>query len=1009
VQYKLIHIIVTFAIFFTLPIAIYANDWQQQVNYDIDVTLHETTSTLQGFISIDYTNNSPDTLKEIYFHLWPNAYKHKHTPLAKQMMKLGRTDFFYAKDDELGYIDGLNFKQESSDILTEYFDATPDIAKVRLSKPLLPGASTNISTPFVVKLPKIISRSGYDGNGLFAVTQWYPKPAVYDKQGWHPMSYLVLGEFYSEFGNFNVTLHIPRKGQVAATGVCRNVVEDMWQQSRADLSTQIVEGVVLADSIKKMPYPDTSLYKTLIYTAENVHDFAWFFSRGMLYAYDYDTLPNGNVVKVQSYSFSPSALQSSLLSAKNSLDFFNKKIGYYPYSQLSVIEMPISFAGGMEYPMIGTFSSSSGAMMDIEIAHEVGHNWWYGILASNERKEPFLDEGINSYYEIKYSEQDNTSNVIHSALINIAESILGTHYIPNEKMRRLSIIYQQRLNAQQSIDEKSDELSNMNYYTSLYAKGALAMKYLEAYLSEEKLDEAIHNFFHQYAFKHYALEDLKNSLEHSTGKDLSWFFDDYLHQEVPDKVGIKELKKLDEYTYNLTLRNPYHYPVQVALIDNGGDTIMVNNGGFFKDSIQFLHKEPFKKIIIDPYWHTQDNYRTDNSIKAKGLLKKLAPMQIRPLGAIENINKNQLFFAPFMGGNAYDKFMLGMSIYNRLLPAKNFDYLITPMYAFGSKQFNWDAQADYYFTPNSKRVRQIRLGLSSRSYSIQAEPKVEKMYKLQGHISVDLQKKELTLWKQQVQLRNVTIWRNDAYVDVFEQENSYNVWELLHAAKFEQKLFPFSSQVRAQFNKRFGRLLMSSDLGIKYGKLHGYFRLRLFAAAMLYKSNDLRFAYNKQHTLTLQAENGTTDMLYDHIYLGRYETEGLWSKQIFNDMGGFRTITPLLQSWQNGQTVNGLITITGTADFPLKYVPLKLFFGMGYYSDKQLQFTHPKGFLGEMGACIALWDDVLQINFPFLYSKSFRDDFVSNNYKFKNKISFSMNLAKLHIFNRIREAKPLSF
>lgn len=982
---------------------------QQQVNYTIDVRLDEKNAFLKGDIFFDYTNNSPDTLQEMYIHLWPNAYKNKHTPLAKQMMKLGRTEMFYAKESELGYIDELSFKQEGVNILTEYEEETPDIVKIKLAQAILPGATTQISTPFVVKLPKMISRSGYDGNGIFAITQWYPKPAVYDEEGWHPMSYLELGEFYSEFGNYHVSIHVPRKGIVAATGSCNNATEDAWQQSRSEISTKIVEGHILPDTLRKIPYPDTSLYKTLEYYAENVHDFAWFFSRNLLNAYTFDTLPNGNIVKVQSYSLSPEALLPSLKSASRSLHFYSDKIGDYPYKQLSVIEMPLSFAGGMEYPMIGTFSSSSGTLMDLEIAHEVGHNWWYGILANDERNSPFLDEGINSFYEIEYQKNSETSNFLHGALINIAESLLGTRYIPDEKLRRISVLYQQRLNLQQPIDEQSSSLSDMNYYTSLYAKGALATNYLKEYLGEKVFDKAIHNFYSQYAFRHFSLQDLQNSLEKSTGKNLSWFFDDYLHQDAPDKVGIKNIKKISEHTYKLILDNPYHYPLRAIYISQEGDSTAIRDGEFFEDTITFSTTSPIKKVIIDPLWLTQDNYRTDNTIRPDGFLKRLAPLQIRPLGAMDNINKHQLYLAPFMGGNAYDKFMLGMSFYNRFLPAKHFEFLLTPMYAFGSKQFNWDAKTDYYITPSSPIIRQIDVGISSRSFSIQSEPSIEKMYKLQSHIQIDIQKKALTLWKQKLLVRNVTIWRKNAYTDVFDQEDYYNVTELSHRAFYEHKIFPLNTEVRAQLGKRFGRLLISTDVGVKYGKLDGFFRMRLFAAAMLYKSNDLRFAYNKQHTLTVQSENGTTDMLYDHIYFGRYETEGLWSKQIFGDMGGFRTLTPSMQSWQNGQNVNGLVTITGTLDFPMKYVPIKLFYGLGYYVDNQLQFTHPRGLLGEMGASIAILDDVLQINFPFLYSQAFKDDFVSNNYKFKNKISFSMNLAKLHIFNIVRDKKPTSF
>src|SRR5690606_16377118 len=131
------------------------------------------------------------------------------TPFAEQQYRNGNTDFYYASQDERGFIDSLDFSVNGEK--TPYFfnEATPDIGRINLSKPLLPGGSIEITTPFRVQIPRVFSRLGHSGQAYF-ISQWFPKPAVYDSKGWHPMSYLDLGEFYSEFGSYEVTITIPK-------------------------------------------------------------------------------------------------------------------------------------------------------------------------------------------------------------------------------------------------------------------------------------------------------------------------------------------------------------------------------------------------------------------------------------------------------------------------------------------------------------------------------------------------------------------------------------------------------------------------------------------------------------------------------------------------------------------------------------------------------------------------------------------------------------------------------
>ena len=201
--------------------------WQQQVNFKIDVTLNDKEHTLDGFVKMDYFNHSPDTLRFIWFHVWPNAYKNDRTAFSDQLLENGRTDFYFSSSNQRGYINRLSFKVNGLLAKTQDHPIEQDIIKIILPQPLAPGGSAKIQTPFHMQLPFNFSRGGHVGQS-YQATQWYPKPAVYDRKGWHPMPYLDQGEFYSEFGNYEVQLTLPKNYVVAATGVLQDKEELDW-------------------------------------------------------------------------------------------------------------------------------------------------------------------------------------------------------------------------------------------------------------------------------------------------------------------------------------------------------------------------------------------------------------------------------------------------------------------------------------------------------------------------------------------------------------------------------------------------------------------------------------------------------------------------------------------------------------------------------------------------------------------------------------------------------------
>ena len=224
--------------------------WQQQANFEIKVKLNDIDQTLDAFETITYTNNSPDTLKFIWFHIWPNAYKNDKTAFSEQLLQNGRTDFYFSNKQQRGYINRLDFKIDGLTAETEDHPQYIDVVKVLLPIPLAPGKTTTITTPFHVQLPYNFSRGGHLEHS-YQLTQWFPKPAVYDRKGWHEMPYLDQGEYYSEFGNYDVTITLPEDFVVAATGDLQNEDELAWLREKAKqpVSTQN-EGVSQKEKVK---------------------------------------------------------------------------------------------------------------------------------------------------------------------------------------------------------------------------------------------------------------------------------------------------------------------------------------------------------------------------------------------------------------------------------------------------------------------------------------------------------------------------------------------------------------------------------------------------------------------------------------------------------------------------------------------------------------------------------------------------------------------------------------
>lgn len=697
--------------------------WQQAVDYQINVTLFDDINTVVGDIVMTYTNNSPNVLEKMYIHLWPNAYKNNETAFAKQMVENRKLDFQYAKSSQRGEISDIAFKINNVDVTYAPYRGNIDVAEIMLPRPILPGEIVTISTPFSVRVPELFSRMGRE-DGEYYLTQWYPKPAVYDVNGWNPMPYLDQGEFYSEFGNFEVKIALPSNFLVAATG-------ELQEDSEKGVIQNRIEN---PESWENTPFSD-STFKILTFKAENVHDFAWFASK--TYNVLYDTVMIDNQ-KVDIFIFAKDPKKENLKDVKNALTYYSEHVGNYPYPHATVVHGGLKAGGGMEYPMI-TICASMDAHT---VVHEVGHNWFYGILGTNERTYPWMDESINSFYDQRAA----------GASLKINETGMG-------KLGKLLNKEQRLASHHQHVGCKSQEFTNLNYGMIVYGLGPYYFEYLEAYLGAGLFKKCMKTYFDLWKFRHPLPDDMKNVFEAVSGKNLSWFFDDIISSNKKMDYAIfkdKNDKVLIKNTGEVAA------PISVDLLDFSSQWYILNPGAI--DTVGKQSGNKSDAWSLDRRGVTADLNQNNNVLHRK--------ISLKPLSNLKQKTDLGIYYLPALGWNNFDGLMLGAMFHNHELVSKKLNYHLAPMYGLNSQQLTGLGNITYT-KGLKKQGSYLQAGIDIRRFSEKASPlsALDVSYnKLKPYFNFYLPKYNLrTSAERKIGIDVHSIWFNNQF-DVTQQQ-----------------------------------------------------------------------------------------------------------------------------------------------------------------------------------------------------------------------------------------------
>lgn len=988
--------------------------WQQRVDYRIEVTLDDSLHTLTGHIEIDYHNNSPDTLREIWMHLWANAFSRHETAFDRQKRRTGDTRFYFATPEQRGGYSGLDFRVNGQPTSWQLQKQDPDIARLTLPQPLLPGQSVRISTPFTLKIPDSFSRLGHVGTS-YQMTQWYPKPAVYDRKGWHPMPYLDMGEFYSEFGSFDVRITLPANYVVGATGVLQNPDERQWLLEKDRQTRKLMEARGFP-SDNDFP-PSASLRKTLHYTADDVHDFAWFADKRFHVLHGEVTLPSGRTVETWTMFTNEQAelWRHSIEYVNRAVAAYSEWVGEYPWPHATAVQSALSAGAGMEYPMITVIGKASAAKdLDQVIAHEVGHNWFYGILATNERDHPWMDEGINTFYEYRYTTAFWGARVVEAIPRFLTRSSDADFY-------EIAYLYNARRRLDQAPETTSDAFAPLNYGLASYIKTGLAFRHLEGWLGRQAFDEAMQAYYRQWQFRHPYPEDLQAALEKHTGRSLGWLFDGYIGSNAHYDYAINGAKHQGDH-WSLTLCNCGEIPAPVPVVGvrpGGADTVWYD--GFEGCKQVSFPAGDFEQFAIDPAHLTLDVQRKNNYYRPNKLLPRTEPLKPRLAGFFENSRYTTLNFFPLLGANKYDGTMVGLLFHNGLLPPRHFNIRFAGLYGLKSGYTPYLGRVEYRHFPKNEKWQELSFGITAKSFTNDYRQGLNfpggiaseylRYRRIAPYLYAQRKPSPTSSLLQRIHFTSIAVsnetllfdennpgvvkgtsfktqWIHRLSLSLCQCEQG-DFWSL--ALGLEQSTFDFFD---GQHHYLRTWLEGRRDFEFDYKR---EFSVRFYIGAFI--DNSLRrrgiigpAAFN----LTAQ---GFNDYSYDDFYFGRNESEGLLSQQIALREGGMKVA--LGSPFSEGRSNDFIIALNLWSDLPHDLpgkLPIRPYFDIGYYSDKRpissgLDFSDQLWWQG--GFSISNRNRSLAVFFPVISSRNVKDLYDSSGRNtFWKRITFTIDLTR---------------
>lgn len=518
-------------LFVCLSISVVAQDyrWQQRADYTIDVRLDGNSNLLTGAEKIVYSNNSRDTLRKVFFHLYYNAFQpgsmmdvRSRTIADPDRRVLDRISKL--KADEVGYQHINVLKQDGKDV-NFYVEGT--VMEVTLAKPLLPNSKTTFELKFEAQVPVQIRRTGrFNREGIsYSMAQWYPKLAEYDHQGWHAYQYIGR-EFHGVFGDYDVRITLHPSFVVAATGKLANADKVGYGYEKPGTTVTRPQGDLIWN-----------------FKAKDVTDFVW--AADPDYQHDRMQVPGGPELHFFYQGKSAENWKKMEPFAVKLFEFMNRTFGKYPYDTYSIIQ---GGDGGMEYAM-STLILGEGSLDGLVglVAHEAAHAWFQGVLASNEALYPWLDEGFTDFAEQEFLASIANEKPLHTGSYNAYFTLVKS-------------------GNQEPISQASDHYNtNRAYSVAAYSMGTVFLQQLKYIVGEENFYRGMRRYYNAWKLRHPEPNDFIRVMEKVSGMQLKWYLSYWTNTTKRIDYAVRNVIFRDGKTY-VSLDRVGDMPMPVDLV-----------------------------------------------------------------------------------------------------------------------------------------------------------------------------------------------------------------------------------------------------------------------------------------------------------------------------------------------------------------------------------------------------------------------------------------------------------
>lgn len=575
--------------------------WQQHVAYEISASVDTVTHELAARERVVYTNRSPDTLPFVWMRLDGNlcADESVGSRLDQPPLEFGDALFDFScvggSEVSLGTVE--------SDGRPLAHDLRGTTMRVDLATPLAPGGTVELELAWRWTLPESGSgRMGRDGS-LYEVAQWYPRMAVYDDLGgWNVDPYIGAGEFYQEFGDYEVSLTVPAGFLVAATGTLRNPADVLTEEQRERLGrarqSATAVAIVTEEEARRGGRRAEAGTRTWRFSAENVRDFAF----AMAPSFRWDASDWDGILIQTFYRPEAKPWEEANRMSRETIRYFSERLARYPYPHATTVEGPIE---GMEYPML-TFVPSYDSRPDLYfvLTHEFGHEWYPMLVGSNERLHPWMDEGFNTFIDIGSVQRYFPGEAYGDTFPQTPLHYYSAHAIPGREQPMALRPVEQR-----------------DLYWAAYFKPALMLRLLRTeVLGVERFDRAFRGYTEAWSFKHPAPADFFRFMEDATGSNLDWFWREWIYgtERLDQAVEGVEREEDGRWAVRLQSRGGMIMPVEMLLswADGGKETVrlpieMWNLGPLF------VYRTPAGRelsgVEVDPRGVYPDSDRGNNA------------------------------------------------------------------------------------------------------------------------------------------------------------------------------------------------------------------------------------------------------------------------------------------------------------------------------------------------------------------------------------------------------------